>query len=278
MCRGDIERSTFESETADLLFRTESRLLRVIKDAGLTVQQVDEVIAVGGSSRMPQVLDMLRRVTGKEPNCSLSPDEAIAHGAAIYAAMHVAGELPVQVESKKGDANDSEAATDDGDASHAGAGLFARLSSPLLKLLRSIRASNVTAHSLGVVVEDSKGRRRVSRLIERNTALPAAAAKYYATVTADQKRVSVQVVEGESEDVADCILIGACSITDLPKGLPRGSPVQVHFAYDRSGRLDVRAVHVTSGTWAQTRIDRDGGLDTELIEINQDLLQRLVVA
>src|SRR5947208_5434873 len=73
--------------TAELLDRTRQRVCHVIAEAGLSWGQVHEVLAVGGSSRMPMVIRMLRDVTGKEPNCSLPPGEAVAHGAAIHAAI-----------------------------------------------------------------------------------------------------------------------------------------------------------------------------------------------
>src|SRR5205085_1960363 len=84
---GEITRDQFIEMTEELLYRTEHRLERVIAQAQLTWDEVDELLAVGGSTRMPQVLDMMRRICHKEPNCSLSPDEAVAHGAAIHAAI-----------------------------------------------------------------------------------------------------------------------------------------------------------------------------------------------
>jgi len=89
--QGELTRSQFEEMTADLLFRTESRLSRAVRDAGIDWGDVDDVLAVGGSTRMPQVQAMLSRVTGMSPDASISPDEAVAHGAAIHAAVCVAG-------------------------------------------------------------------------------------------------------------------------------------------------------------------------------------------
>lgn len=83
----DVTRQQFEDLTADLLYRTESRIVRVMEAAGLSWNQVDEMLTVGGSTRMPQVIKLLERVTGKKPNTSLSPDEVVAHGAAIHAAI-----------------------------------------------------------------------------------------------------------------------------------------------------------------------------------------------
>ena len=83
----ELTREEFERLTADLLERTRERVNLVIEEAGLHWGEVHEMLAVGGSSRMPMVLRMLRDVTGKEPNCSLPPGEAVAHGAAIHAAI-----------------------------------------------------------------------------------------------------------------------------------------------------------------------------------------------
>lgn len=83
----DVTRQQFEDLTADLLYRTESRIVRVMEAAALEWKQVDEMLTVGGSTRMPQVIKLLERVTGRKPNTSLSPDEVVAHGAAIHAAI-----------------------------------------------------------------------------------------------------------------------------------------------------------------------------------------------
>src|SRR5947208_12304011 len=84
--------------TAELLDRTRQRVCHVIAEAGLSWGQVHEVLAVGGSSRMPMVLRMLRELTGKEPNCSLPPGEAVAHGAAIHAAIKAVDVWRIQTE------------------------------------------------------------------------------------------------------------------------------------------------------------------------------------
>lgn len=86
-----LTRIEFNEMTSDLLFRTESRVDRVIRQAGLAWKDIDDVLLVGGSTRMPQVRQMLRKVTGREPNAVLAADEVVAHGAAIMAAILRAG-------------------------------------------------------------------------------------------------------------------------------------------------------------------------------------------
>jgi molecular chaperone DnaK len=265
--RGEMTRAVFEQLTADLLFRTESRITRVIRDAALEWKDIDQVLCVGGSTRMPQVTAMLQRVTGKVPDRSLSPEEAVAQGAAIHGAALAAQEAG------------SAAAQEGGPAGAGGKGsVVKRFSEGLLKLLRGIRTSSVNAHSLGVVVETGQGTKQVSHLIARNTPLPAAAAKCYATVKENQSQVIVQIVEGESKQPEDCLVLGTCRIASLPANLPKGSPVEVSFRYDRSGRLHVSAVHVGTGAWAEARIERRCGLDPARVQLNRDLLSRLTIS
>jgi len=319
--RGELTRQQFDELTADLLFRTESRLNRVLRDAGMSWDMVDEVLLVGGSTRMPQVREMITRVTGKEPTSTISPDEAVAHGAAIHAAIVVANmreDEPEQakaqstphdpVPASSGDVAEAQIMLDaqqdvslvnqlaaaievknDSTVSppprlrpvvddHQRQRFLGSLAARIGKLLGLIRTTNVNAHSLGVVAEDRKGRKRVVRLIPRNTSLPAKKEKCFATVTDNQKRVVVQIVEGESESIEDCVQIGTCLIESLPAGLPKGSPIEITFRYDGSGRLFVQAVHLTSGAWAQTSIHRGGGIDPAKVHINREILAKLRVS
>lgn len=324
--RGELTRQQFDDLTADLLFRTESRLNRVMRDTGLSWEQVDELLLVGGSTRMPQVKEMVRRVTGKEPTATISPDEAVAHGAAVHAAICVASMaqdaaeaegtpleilpdepvVPAAVEPTTPTSVPNpavSAAADDSLVNRLAAAVasdaparsrapkprhfvgepqrqrfLSSLAGRIGKLLGLVQTTNVNAHSLGVVAEDRKGRRSVVRLIPRNTRLPAHKTKCFATVTNDQKRVVVQIVEGESDSVQDCVPLGTCLIEALPPGLPKGSPIEIKFQYDGSGRLIVQAVHLTSGTWAETTIQRGGGIDPERVRLNMEILATMRVS
>ena len=303
---GDVTREAFERMTEDLLYRTENRLNRVIRQAQLTWDKVDQVLAVGGSTRMPQVLAMLRRVTGKEPNVSLSPDEAIAHGAAIHAAVRTVGggggagggvspaatgppplvvpparavppPLPVGA---AGEPPPAAATVDEagGGPAVAASGTVGRFTNRVTDVLRSIRTTNVNAHSLGVAAQLADGQPVVSVLIKQNTQLPVSVRKRFGTVSDNQSVVTVRVVEGESSIPEECIQVGSCTIRGLPPGLPRGSPVEVTFSYDNSGRLHVEAVEGRSGNWATVAIERRSGMNrtkTEL-EAEQQVLRAKV--
>lgn len=274
---GVMTREAFEAMTSDLLYRTENRLDRVLRDARVGWEMVGEVVAVGGSTRLPQVQAMLERVSGRKPNTSLSPDHLVAKGAAIHAAMQA---VEAQTESAPSNASTSAAATPAPvpASSTAVQPPLVRWTRPLIQLLTALRTTNVNAHSLGVVARDKAGNKFVSQMIPKNTPLPAAKVKCFGTISKNQKRITVEIVEGEAEDPAYCIDVGVCTVLDLPEELPKGSPVEVQFAYDNSGRLHVEVVHVTSGAWGQVVIHRSAGIDPERIHLSQEILGRLAVS
>ncbi|MGO8749331.1 MAG: Hsp70 family protein [Thermoguttaceae bacterium] len=216
--RVEIDRTQFDDATRDLLERTETTASLVVRQAGLDWPQIDRVLLVGGSSRMPMVVRMLRALTGKEPDCSQSPDEAVAHGAALYAGMIMSG---------------------GGDK-------------PSCELV------NVNSHSLGVVgIHPKSGQRAVSVLIPKNTPLPCKVVKAFRAAKADMRGVSVPVVEGESERPEECILLGECAVRDLPPGLPQGARIEVEYRYAANGRISVYARVPSVRYSAHVEIDRD---------------------
>ncbi|MDP6446377.1 MAG: Hsp70 family protein, partial [Pirellulaceae bacterium] len=200
--RVEVARAEFEQMTGDLLDRTNFTTRQTLLAAGLSWDDIDRVLLVGGSTRMPAVVEMLRRLSGKEPDRSVSPDEAVAHGAAIHAGM-----LLDRYEGRP----------------------------PRLKV------RNVNSHSLGVVATDTAtGRKQNAILIPRNTALPASAKRVFQTHHANQGSIRVEVVEGESLRPESCSAVGKCGVRDLPENLPAHTPIEVRFRYEENGRLAVQ--------------------------------------
>jgi len=224
--RVEITRERFEDLTRDLLERTETTTSLVVKDAGLEWSQIDRVLLVGGSSRIPMVCDMLRRITGKEPDRSASPDEVVAHGAALYAAMLM--------------------------TPGGGSGLA------------TCKLQNVNSHSLGVVGLDQKTKRRQNViLIPKNTPIPCRVARTFPTAKPNQRSVVVPVVEGESHRPDECIALGRCVVRDLPEGLPKATQVRVEYSYGANGCISVTA-HVPSiRRSAHVEIEHHRGRDLE---------------
>jgi molecular chaperone DnaK len=220
----DVTRQEFEEATFALLGRTRTTTEIVVRQAGLSWSAIDKVLLVGGATRMPMVTRMLVEVTGKPPEQCISPDEAVAHGAALYAdlLLHERGMVP-------------------------GAAAFS--------------VTNISSHSLGIVGTDPKtGRRRNHFLIPKNTPLPHAVTRVFQTHKPNQRSVAIRVLEGESERPEACTQVGVCTIRDFPAYLPKGWPVQVSYAYERNGRLQVSARLKGQETAVTTDFIRDNSL------------------
>jgi molecular chaperone DnaK len=231
-----LTRTEFETLTRDLLVRTQLTTQQVLRRAGLTWEQVDRVLLVGGSTHMPMTRQMLQELTGKLPDNSLAVSEVVARGAALHAGI-------VAAQSEDRGALDPEA----------------------LALLGQVEEINVNAHSLGVEVKNSADDRINDTLIPKNTQLPTAVSRVYFTKVENQQRVRVKVLQGDAPKADDCIRIGECWIEGLPANLPKHSPVQVRCGVASNGLIDVMALDMTSGKMARTVIHRASGLEEEEI-------------
>ncbi len=234
-----VTRDQFETMTADLLQRTADTTELVLQQAGITVKQLDALVMVGGATLMPQVPRMLKDITGHEPYHEISPYTAVAQGAAIHAAI-----LEVQ-----------------------GRGDESVLAEKVRKMLASVKQENVNSHGLGVLATNPRSRKEVNHLmIPRNTPLPAEIRKTFKTRYDKQQRVSVQVIEGDAPDPMACSLLGKCRVTDLPDDLLKGSPIEVVYSFDASGRITVEAYDKTGGRQAKIEIERRSGLSEAQID------------
>jgi len=229
-----LTRAEFEALTRDLLIRTRLTAQQVLRQAGLTWDQVDRVLLVGGSTHMPMTGQMLQELTGKAPDNSLAVSEVVARGAALHAGIMAA-------QSTDADALDPAA----------------------LALLGQVVEINVNAHSLGIEVKNAAEERINDILITKNTQLPTAASRVYSTKVENQQRVRVKVVQGDAPRADDCISIGECWIEGLPPNLPKHSPIQVRCGVASNGLIDVMALDMTSGKMARTVIHRSSGLSDE---------------
>jgi molecular chaperone DnaK len=231
-----LARAEFESLTRDLLVRTRLTTQQLLRQAGLTWEQVDRVLLVGGSTHMPMTKQMLQELTGKVPDNSLAVSEVVARGAALHAGITAAHR------------RDSRLHLDP--AASAALGQVVEI--------------NVNAHGLGIEVKQSEDRVN-DVLVPKNTQLPTAASRVYYTVAEGQSKVRVKVLQGEARQPDACISIGECWIEGLPPGLPRKSPVQVRYGVGSNGLIDVMALDMTSGRMARTTIHRSSGLSEEEI-------------
>lgn len=223
----EVTRATFEELTADLLDRTLMTVKKLLREAKVEFKDLTRLLLVGGSTRMPAVAEMLERETGLQPDRSLSPDESVAHGAAIYA------------------------------------GLLMKTGA---ERINGMSVTNVSSHDLGILgIERDTGRKRRSTMIPRNTQLPIKARKTFPTLRDNQRSVEVNVIEGGDDSGNNSTPIGKCKVKGLPENLPAKTPVQVTFKYGSDGRLTVQASLPTIEKDAEMTIERAAGLSDKAI-------------
>ncbi len=233
-------RKDFERMTADLLQRTRDTTELVLQQAGVEIGTLHEVVLVGGSTYMPAVETMLAEVCHRQPLRDLGllrPEEAVAQGAAIHAAILEARE-------------------------NRGA---AGLSDLVTNRLRSVKTSDVNSHSLGVKVSSpaDKSKKINHIMIPRNSQIPFNVSQKFVTNSANQKSIHVYILEGDATDPDACTQIGDFRILDLPANLPAGSPVEVTYSYDANGRISATAKELAGNRVATTEIVRDSGLSEQ---------------
>jgi molecular chaperone DnaK len=231
--RLELTRVTFERLSSVLLDEMSEKMMDVVQTAGLEVSDLSVVLPVGGSTRIPMVRERIRKVLGIEPETSVRPDEAVALGAALYAAR-------IQMEQGHGLMIDADARN----------------------YLEGLSVTDVSAHSLGVSVFAANGpaggRSVMQSLLNRNTALPCERSQTFYTMHPNETRIVVPILEGEESDPDLCTRIGEVVIDDLPPGRPSHQPIVVTMEYDRDGILKVAARDEQSGQEVITSIERAG--------------------
>ncbi len=235
-----ISRVQFEAMTGELLDRTLLRIKKMFRESKRSWKDVTRLLLVGGSTRMPMVQRMLEAESGLQVDHSLAPDEAVAHGAAIYAGL---------------------------------------LSRPSHASCRGMSVDNINSHDLGVLgIERETGRKRRKVLVPRNTTLPTERTATFVTRKLGQVNVRVTVVEGGDATGQHATLVGKCVVTDLPADLPAGTPVEVSFQYTSSGRLRVAAAVPGTGCQATTTIHRAVGMsDTDIAAWRERIAAGIVI-
>ena len=214
-----LTRAKLEQLVSDLVERTRGPVMKALEDAGLRASEINEVVLVGGQTRMPAIIEMVRKIFGKEPHKGVNPDEVVAIGAAIQAGV------------LKGDVKDV--------------------------LLLDVTPLSLGVETLGGVM---------TKLIERNTTIPARKSEIFSTAEDSQPAVEIHVLQGERELARDNKSLGHFrleGIAPAPRGIPQ---IEVTFDLDANGILNVTAHDKATGREQKITITASSGLSKEEID------------
>jgi molecular chaperone DnaK len=312
-----VSRELFEQLTADLVQQCEDTANLVLEKAKLTWADLDDVLLVGGSTRMPMIRNLLVRLSGKQPAEGVNPDECVALGAALAGVFrhrpnhpalratreqiktrkklapkpveeafkprgaaigmasggHVArqalglgtSDSPPHDEHEDDDRYDRERddprdPSDDGDGDRSeGEGLQGAFG------LTGVQIQDATTHPLGIIVLDKQRRERVVELIPEGTKLPYEFRGRFAYAYENMTAVRVEVTEGTGEYRDEVTVIGKVELTGLPPR-PRGTPIEVIYAYGVDQILQVQVVDVETSITRTVDIRFQGGLTPQQVE------------
>jgi molecular chaperone DnaK len=237
----EVSRTKFEELTSHLVERCRVLCEDALAASGKAWSEIDTVLLVGGSTRMPMVTQMIEQISGKKPSVDVNPDECVAHGAAWHASMlQLKAEPSVRAE-------------------------WQVQNPALARTLNQVEVCEVTAHDYGTVAFDEHDHERSFRMLPKFSAVPSEKTDVFTTRYDNQTIVNFAVTEGglylssNTCNPDDCQKLGVLTLGPIPPR-PVGSPIEIRYSFRKDKILEVSARDLGSGVAVRTEIKREGGL------------------
>lgn len=263
----EVTREDFEEEIEPELINSISTMQEVIEyvegEYGITTDQIDKILLVGGSTRIPMVSTMIEEETGIKPSNDIHPDEAVAIGAAFYAEK-LANESNVRPET--GEENTSTRSRGSSNSSPA---------SESVSPVRNNWFTDCTAHSIGIIITDAETGKEINQIIlPKGTPVPAQCTQHFETIVDYQESIHIQITQGEEQDIRYVRIIGSSELMVRPK--PRGTDIAVTISCDESALVHVFVMDADDNIeLGEMSVERQNNLNQEEMKQQANMLRSI---
>ncbi len=243
MSRVQVTRPKFEELIKPKIDTTLTLVRTVLREAKLSSDDIDRALLIGGSTRIPAIRAALARFFNKEPDVSINPDEAVAMGAALMAALKSVEMAPEKVPD------------------------------PVIEKIGGLQITDVTSHSLGIEAFVPGTQQRINAIIiPRNSPIPTEVSKEFVTTLPGQTAIKLTVFQGEFQDPSLCNPIGEFTMGGLPPNRPPGQKVRVTISCGGDGVVSVTALDIESGKQTMNRVSYKTGPSPEQVSAKSQWL------
>ena len=252
----EMTREHFEKLSIDLLEQCKSLSERVLEKANKTWNDIDTVLLVGGSTYMPMIKNLIKKISGKEPSTEVNPDQCVAIGAAYQARYRFMEEEVLKAKQQKGEAEAE------------------KIKKELRGSLPDITVKESVAKSIGIIILDKEDKEVVLEMIPEQTGIPFTVEGDFKYAYDNQTSVRAEITEGKGHTRGQVNVIGEVPLDNLPPR-PKGSPIKVIYTYNRDKTLDAEVIDVETGKRRQDKVILTGSMTGEEKKVAQENISRM---